>query len=1063
MKLLKFQKRLETIKDTIPLLSKLVVTNLKDNLEKNGANLLENVNGVVGITIKLFGQELIENYFDNLKEKRLENYGLGLYIKAASTQAINSLNSIEDTSLQEHSKLHIIDNLEQLIQNRHDNIDNSDLVLHYNPKKHPATVLIRNMCEDLLEMLIISDPFTKNTKINAFIKHFNENIENEVKEQFGDEYDKHLNTIKDILLTDNEWKLLNAMTELEKIGFETSENLSYQQAFASWKPVDEYRGADTITAHTNMVTEIESQLQPVEEMINSYFNTDEDHLDKILFIIADFGKGKSVFLRKLASKLAKKYQQIQDGDIPVYFNLREFDKYNQNSAYGIISDYLGKEFGINVTDEKFKKNNYFFLIDSLDESGNLTEERVNQVIQSIKKIQNIDYSLCRRNKIIIATRPIESNLYYHLNANKPFSISNTEGRSINQFLSLHGFKKEQFNNWIYDCLSKSKLLDIGSLQGINKKIFEAVKNNKHIDIYTELFEKEILSYSELRRPLFAYMIYKLIISNTELSATNKVGVYLSFINVLTKEAKYINDTNSLNQLNLLDEFRFRNILHSTAALWMHENYKNGQGFLRKDDISNVLEGAIIDKNDKKTMEKYKEVTAVEFLSQSYFGQNGGTFYFQHQSFAEMLLAEYYLKIFISFALNEHNPEEARIMLNLGNPTEQTIDFLMGLINLLKDSVSTDCTYQTIEKRKLLFPLLASMSINDFSKQLHTHYLKYTWFDKVKIKNNTTIIPEDLLINWPITEDVIDKIVSLSVNILESKSKYLITDIQSKHSSLFNEEVVKITKDLDQIPPDIDKWIALLVGNSLYTNMGKKVFFNRLIKDSNLFINLMKNWGGFTGHASPDWGKSLFVGMHFAVNQENHSFNPSYYPSPILNPYTSKLSLNGLVMDKMNFSHSILNGITFLGCLLFESDFSNCTLHKVVFESTNLNSVNFSGSLFENSEIIRCVLSQTKFYEIGFNTSEMGLNEITQGAIMPEKLENIIKGTNIGLSNPIDKVYFSSDSHYTDILEEFSSLFSLLTAINKRNKIKIDEIKGLFNFNNPKQQNAFDKKLEEILL
>ncbi|MFB5589543.1 hypothetical protein ACE41I_23070 [Bacillus cereus] len=94
---------------------------------------------------------------------------------------------------------------------------------------------------------------------------------------------------------------------------------------------------------------------------------------------------------------------------------------------------------------------------------------------------------------------------------------------------------------------------------------------------------------------------------------------------------------------------------------------------------------------------------------------------------------------------------------------------------------------------------------------------------------------------------------------------------------------------------------------------------------------------------------------------------------------------------------------------------------------------------------------------------MGLNEITQGAIMPEKLENIIKGTNMGLSNPIDKVYFSSVCHYTDILEDFSSLFSLLTAINKRNKIKIDEIKHLFIFNNLKLQNDFDKKLEEILL
>ncbi|MGG0262204.1 pentapeptide repeat-containing protein [Bacillus mycoides] len=226
---------------------------------------------------------------------------------------------------------------------------------------------------------------------------------------------------------------------------------------------------------------------------------------------------------------------------------------------------------------------------------------------------------------------------------------------------------------------------------------------------------------------------------------------------------------------------------------------------------------------------------------------------------------------------------------------------------------------------------------------------------------------------------------------------------------------------------------------------------------------MKNWGGFTGHASPDWGKSLFVGMHFAINQENHSFDFPHYPSSILAPYISKLSLNGLVMDKMNFSHSILNDITFLGCLLFESDFSNCTLHNVRFKSTNLNSVNFSESLFENSELTRCVLSQTKFYKVGFNNSQMGLNEITQGAIMPEKLENIIKGTNMGLSNPIDKVYFSSDCHYTDILEDFSSLFSLLTTINIRNKIKIDEIKDLFIFNNLKLQNDFDKKLEEILL
>lgn len=42
----------------------------------------------------------------------------------------------------------------------------------------------------------------------------------------------------------------------------------------------------------------------------------------------------------------------------------------------------------------------------------------------------------------------------------------------------------------------------------------------------------------------------------------------------------------------------------------------------------------------------------------------------------MLLAEYYLKVFINYALNDNTSvEEARIRLNIGNPTAQTIEFL----------------------------------------------------------------------------------------------------------------------------------------------------------------------------------------------------------------------------------------------------------------------------------------------------------------------------------------------------------------------------------------------------
>lgn len=99
----------------------------------------------------------------------------------------------------------------------------------------------------------------------------------------------------------------------------------------------------------------------------------------------------------------------------------------------------------------------------------------------------------------------------------------------------------------------------------------------------------------MKRPIFAYILYKLIINKEELSGTNKIGIYLSFINLLTKEAKYME---SVKVINLLDEFRFRNILHSTAALWIFENHiGKSRSLLTKENISNTLEGAVIDKND----------------------------------------------------------------------------------------------------------------------------------------------------------------------------------------------------------------------------------------------------------------------------------------------------------------------------------------------------------------------------------------------------------------------------------------------------------------------------------
>ena len=165
--------------------------------------------------------------------------------------------------------------------------------------------------------------------------------------------------------------------------------------------------------------------------------------------------------------------------------------------------------------------------------------------------------------------------------------------------------------------------------------------------------------------------------------------------------------------------------------------------------------------------KNKNVNEIEFLSHSYFGENDNKLHFQHQSFAEILLAEYYLKVFIKYALDkDFNIEEARAKLLLGFPTEQTIRFLIDLLKLLKDSTVSPVTSDTIEKRKLLFPLLATLA-TEKNNNLFCNNLYYEWFNKHPINSNETTYPRELINNWCFDNSKIDKILLLCKEILKA--------------------------------------------------------------------------------------------------------------------------------------------------------------------------------------------------------------------------------------------------------------------------------------------------------
>ncbi|MCK5055965.1 MAG: NACHT domain-containing protein [Candidatus Aminicenantes bacterium] len=1012
------KETVEHIIKVIPDYFKNVIEHMKDNFDKKGKDTLDKAGGTIGLLVNMFGKPLIDKYFEKQKEKKLEDFGLQTYLKAALLQAGKSLAEIEDKIAGEVKPDKLFKTLKDSLADQEKLFNESDVLLIFQPRYHPAVLFVKDNYIQVLKEIN-----TSYADIKKFQRHFNDKIEYQIKKEFGNNYGEHLKQTEKFRLEENETHFLWDMKELGRIGFKESENLKYEETYAQWKKVFLFREQEKELSEKEKEEEREKDLKPIEELIKEYFGIEPaKNLEKILFVIADFGKGKSVFLKHYASKLAKHYLETGEGDFPVYFNLRNFKKYSSEPRLGVISDYLETEYEIKIDKNYFKKKRYIFLIDSLDESGELTKASIDKVISSIKNIQKIDKTIYRTNRIIVSSRPFDEGLSQHLKSHKPYIIKNKEDRDIEYFISIYGFTKNQFNDWLFSTLRNEKNLSEIKATGFAQKIIESIKKQKQIDIYEELIKNKTLSTSELRRPIFAYMIYQLILNNIDFSALGKIGVYLSFLNLLTKDAKHIHDTGY--RINLKTEFEFRNLLHATAALWMYQRQQGKQGALKRADICRVLDGEDKGEPDDVIFERYKnkKVVEIQFLSHSYFGGNDNVLHFQHQSFAEILLAEYYLKVFIKYALDEgFNVEEARTKLLLGEPTGQTIQFLKEMVKLLRETAVQDTTKEIIEKRRLLFPLMASLATQKNNK-LFCHDIYYGWYKKCNIPENQTEYPQKSLENWCIGREEIDKIVELAKEILESKTNYLMTKAEVK-TALYNKEIVAIQNNKpNNILPDMDRWLALLVGNELYNEVENEKFFNGKIENFEHLFDLIRNWNYAFSDSAPSWGTNLFRGIDMRKNADS-------------------INLSNLNLSNLNFSYSYLK--------------------KIVAKNSNLDRSKFNFSSFDDFDIKFSQIRQVNFNEIKSidGNFDIQFTSIIWGAFTPDllcKKFHCNRYANFGISTS----FFQRDYHLV-INEIFNSLQGILIYGLQKKLFEIEEIKTWFKFESEDDKKEFFAKIDEL--
>lgn len=1015
---------LMSVLGNMPNLLKETANLLKGYISNHGVEVLNTSGGTLALALKFIVNPIVDKYKEIESTNKLENFGLNTYLNAAYQQAKESIESIENEIKIEITTADLISYFDDDVEKSIEVFNTSDITILFQPEYHPLIIFVRTQYESILDHFGVEEIVKK-----KFKKHFGENIEKTIKSVFGECYDDHRKSIEKYWLESNESKLLYETIHLKRIGFDREENLKYEQTMGYWCEVSCLTINNGIENKEIEFTKNEDRLIDIEDMIKEYFDdSPDDHTNQMLFIIADFGKGKSVFLKQFASKLARKYIEERDGYFPVYFNLREYSSYTGNSPLGIIDDFLQTKYKIDIKDNHFKNKKYYFLIDSLDESGELNSHSIGNVISSIKQIQNLDRVKNTTNRIIVTSRPFNDGLCNQLRSYKPHIIKNSESRDVSYFASLYGFKRVQFNDWLISAFQNQPLINNEETIQLVKDIYNAINSGQSIDIYNNLNENATLSKSELKRPIFAYMIYQLLINNVNILKIGKIGIYLSFLNLLTKEAKHINDKDY--QIKLNEEFEFRNLLHSIAALWMYERQKGNQGMLKKADICRVLDGKNNFETDDKILAKYKnqKVIEIEFLSHSYFGENSNMLHFQHQSFAEILLAEYYLKVIIKYALDcATDIDEARSKLVLGVPTNQTFDFLVNLLVLLKETSVDLNTQDIIEKRKLLYPLIASISI-EHNNNLFCNEIFYNWYKIQIFEENKAEYPESSLLNWPIKKEHIDKISTLCACILNSTGNILLTKAETK-SALFDNELIHIkNNELNNICVDTDKWIALLVGNTLHTDKSDPTdvkLFNTdyKINPKSLFnLIITSNYTDQNVLRGNNFKKILFLGIDMRNNSNTIDF----------------LKID---FEDYDFSYSYFKDAFFISCLFNSTIFNNCSFSNTIFIGSKIFFAKFYNIItFENSEIV-----DSMCYDISISSLNF------------ERLVKNNKSNNLKRQERININYNKNFNKYA-ILFAYRCIFPFYKYYVDNKKIDQNDVFKIFNFNNKKIEGRFINSL-----
>jgi uncharacterized protein YjbI with pentapeptide repeats len=613
--------------------------------------------------------------------------------------------------------------------------------------------------------------------------------------------------------------------------------------------------------------------EDAEEIIHNFIK--KAHRTKhYMFIAAPFGIGKTFLIKKISSDYATKYLQNESHYIPIVVYLGEAGLegvYEDENIDRVLEELTPSE-NNKVSDVKI-----LLILDGLDEyKGKLSD------LMTIIKSKMEKYTF---HKVILTTRLL-SNLHNEL-------------PGIENYMRLLPFTKEQVNEFFG--------------QTNEKLTYEGARKSR-------------LNEEEITKPLLAWMLSQIP------AITESLGDLR-----LSEEKLTGNETRSLIYLHFFHHIIAGKPVDPTKG--KDKNIIRRRYIAEKKALRKIAILKQIEKKDKITLEDYKKefpddpkdspVLNQIFKSYFYIGDERDddketTIAFEHTTYRDYLISEYYLEYFL-----KKDKEETEDAMNIGVPSPTTLEFLEGLVGLLK---SED---RNIKK-------LLEYDIDNISLLNSFEYSEGLDNAREQIKNTAL--------------NLINKQINSPIN--------------------YNKTGESEEKKSDDVELSIDKWISLCILNILIpgkisTEVDKKIL-SKLIRETSQQISNPTNPAAFKKLKQLDLsGEDLSGADLIEADLFDTNLSHAYLGRvPLSNANLSNANLSNANLNDADLTKANLTNANLSHANLNDADLTDADLTKANLTDADLTEAKMTGSKLIEATLIEADLSCTNLSSANLNYANL---------------------------------------------------------------------------------------------